>query len=102
MDALQRYPWPGNVRELTNVIERAVITSPGPVLTLAEKVDASSAVQGTAMKNESLCEVERAHILRILEETPWRVEGAKGAARLLGVNPSTLRARMRKLGITRP
>ncbi len=102
MEALQRYPWPGNVRELANVVERAVITSPGFVLTLAEKVDAPSSLQAMAMKDESLCEVERAHILKILEETTWRIEGANGAARLLGINPSTLRARMRKLGITRP
>jgi PAS domain S-box-containing protein len=102
MEALHSYPWPGNVRELANVIERAVITSPGPVLRLAEKVDApSTSAQVKDNREGTLCDVERAHILKILEETTWRIEGPSGAAQLLGINPSTLRARMKKLGIKR-
>jgi transcriptional regulator with GAF, ATPase, and Fis domain len=102
--------WPGNVRELMNVIERAVIVSDGPVLQVAEKIDvlpigpvreeASESIETRATKG--LAEAERKHILRTLEETGWRIEGQKGAAQFLGMNPSTIRARMRKLGIKRP
>ncbi|MDH4232967.1 MAG: sigma 54-interacting transcriptional regulator, partial [Nitrospirota bacterium] len=102
MDALKQYRWPGNVRELSNVIERAVITSRSTVLELAEKIDDASGMQAEQSKDKSLTEVERAHIMRVLEETGWKIEGPKGAARPLKMNPSTLRARMRKLGIKRP
>lgn len=110
MDALQNYAWPGNVRELANVIERAVITSHGHVLDLAEKVNvpAISPVrekvsEGIETKEtKGLIEVEREHIMRTLREAGWRIEGDKGAAQILGMNPSTLRGRMKKLGITRP
>lgn len=102
MDALQRYPWPGNVRELANVIERAVITSHGPVLELAEKIDSASGMQEREPKHGNLIEVERDHIVKVLEKTGWKIEGVRGSAQLLGMNPSTLRARMKKLGIKRP
>jgi transcriptional regulator with GAF, ATPase, and Fis domain/CHASE2 domain-containing sensor protein len=110
MKVLENYAWPGNVRELINVIERAVIVSAGPELRLAEKIDAlpigpiqEKVSQGTeARETKGLVEVEREHILRALEETGWRIEGLNGAAQLLGMNPSTMRARMRKLGIKRP
>lgn len=100
MDELQNYDWPGNIRELENIIERAVISSEGPVLTLADRLVArpSPSAQAAAKSLESL---EREHIVGVLEETRWKIEGKDGAAVVLGLNPSTLRGRMRKLGIRR-
>jgi len=100
MKALQDYPWPGNVRELESIIERAAILCPGPVLHLADKLDISSFPVSSTMR--SLEETERNQILKILSETRWRIEGKDGAAAILGLHPSTLRARMHKLGIVRP
>jgi formate hydrogenlyase transcriptional activator len=99
MKALQDYPWPGNVRELENIIERTVILCPGPALHLAEKLEISSPPLSSDMR--TLEETERNQILKILSETEWRIEGKDGAAAILGIHPSTLRARMHKLGITR-
>jgi len=98
--ALQAYSWPGNVRELEHVIERAVITTEGSTLHLAEKLETSDPPGPGGQAIESLDEAQRKHILRTLEQTGWRVEGKQGAAHLLGINPSTLRGRMRKLGIS--
>ena len=100
MKALQDYPWPGNVRELENIIERAAILSPGPVLHLADKLEISSPPFSSAVR--TLEETERNQILKILSETRWRIEGKDGAAAILGLHASTLRARMHKLGIVRP
>jgi formate hydrogenlyase transcriptional activator len=100
MKALQDYPWPGNVRELESVLERAVILCPGPVLQLADKLEISSLPLSSSMK--TLEEMERNQIFKILSETRWRIEGKDGAAAILGLHPSTLRARMHKLGIVRP
>ncbi|MEI9479322.1 MAG: helix-turn-helix domain-containing protein, partial [Deltaproteobacteria bacterium] len=100
MKALQDYPWPGNIRELESIIERAVILCPGPVLQLADKLETSSLPFSSTVK--TLKEMERNQILRILSETGWRIEGKDGAASILGLNPSTLRARMHKLSIVRP
>ena len=100
MKTLQDYPWPGNVRELESVIERAVILCPGPVLQLADKLEISSASVSSTIR--TLEEVERNQIRKILSETRWRIEGKDGAAAILGLHPSTLRARMHKLGILRP
>ena len=100
MKTLQDYPWPGNVRELESIIERAVILCPGPVLQLADKLDISSTPISSAVR--TLEEVERNQIRKILKETQWRIEGKEGAAAILGLQPSTLRARMHKLGILRP
>ena len=100
MQALQDYPWPGNVRELENIIERAVILCPGPLLHLADKLDISPPLLSSKMR--TLEETERNQILKILSETRWRIEGKDGAAAILGLHPSTLRARMHKLGIVRP
>ncbi|NWF54306.1 MAG: sigma 54-interacting transcriptional regulator [Syntrophaceae bacterium] len=100
MKALQDYPWPGNVRELESVLERAVILCPGPVLQLADKLEVFSIPFSSSMK--TLEETERNQILKTLAETRWRIEGKDGAAAILGLNPSTLRARMHKLGIVRP
>ena len=100
MTALQRYPWPGNIRELEHVIERAVILSEGPEL---EPIDwlTPSAGKADTGKAPTLEEVERQHILDILDQTGWRVSGPKGAAAILGLKPTTLEARMKKLGIER-
>ncbi|MEJ2168503.1 MAG: sigma 54-interacting transcriptional regulator [Desulfobacterales bacterium] len=95
---LQNYAWPGNVRELENVIERAVINSSGPRLRLADDL-AGPARKQTTPSLKSMQETEKDHILRVLEQTNWRIDGAKGAAVILDMNPSTLRSRMRKLGI---
>jgi len=100
MKALQNYPWPGNVRELENVIERAAILCPGPALQLADKLEISSLPFSSTVK--TLEEMERNQILKTLSETRWRIEGRDGAAAILGLHPSTLRARMHKLGISRP
>jgi formate hydrogenlyase transcriptional activator len=100
LKTLQDYPWPGNVRELESIIERAVILCPGAVLQLADKLDISSPSMSSAMR--TLEEVERNQIHKILKETRWRIEGKDGAAAILGLHPSTLRARMHKLGILRP
>ena len=100
--SLSQYPWPGNVRELANVIERAVINSHGSVLRVVEDFAEPMAEDHLLQGNKTLEDVERDYILRKLNETNWRIEGRSGAARLLGMNPSTLRARIIKLGIQRP
>lgn len=99
VEALQRYRWPGNVRELQNVIERAVIVSQGTSLRL-DGLGAGAAPTDTG-ESEALEDVERAHIVRVLESTYWQIAGAGGAAERLRMNPSTLRSRMAKLGIER-
>lgn len=100
MDALQAYPWPGNVRELENVIERAVIISRGSELELGEWLP-KPGVSPRSMRVATLQELEREHIIQALELTGWKVSGEKGAAKLLGLKPTTLEARMKKLGIRR-
>jgi len=102
MTALARYPWPGNIRELENVIERAVISSPGPVLQLSH-ADLNNRIAHTCddEPGRTLEEVERDHILATLKQTGWVVSGPRGAASRLGLNRSTLNFRMRKLGIFR-
>jgi formate hydrogenlyase transcriptional activator len=97
MKAFQAYAWPGNVRELRNVIERSLIIHQGAVFE-AELPEGSgvSSVVGTKIE-----EVDRDHIFRILERTGWRVRGSGGAAEALGLKPTTLEARMKKLGIVR-
>jgi len=99
--ALQRYQWPGNIRELEHVIERAVILSEGPEL---EPIDWFSPSENKAglVKVMTLEDMERQHIRDILEQTNWRVSGDKGAAAILGLKPTTLEARMKKLRISRP
>jgi PAS domain S-box-containing protein len=101
MDALCKYSWPGNIRELANVIERAVINSTGPVLRIREDFS-TQASETSATSIKTLEEMEREYITRVLEELDWRIDGPRGVARLLGINPSTLRTRMGKLGIQRP
>jgi formate hydrogenlyase transcriptional activator len=122
MDALVHYPWPGNVRELQNVIERAVILSPGPALQVPFS-DLRMRDEGNGMKEnretgsgtaplvpnssslippKTLADAEREHILRTLRETGWVVGGPKGAAARLGMKRGTLQNKMKKLDISRP
>ncbi|HEU5040997.1 MAG TPA: sigma 54-interacting transcriptional regulator, partial [Gemmatimonadales bacterium] len=96
LDALTAYDWPGNVRELANIVERSVIVSSGHTLEVGDWLTS----QPTATR--TLRETEREQILAALEETRWRVSGPAGAAVRLGLKPTTLEARMKKLGITRP
>jgi len=98
---LQAYHWPGNVRELENVIERAVITSNNSILKLTGSLAISPNTKTGAKLSETLAEVERAKILNTLENTGWKIEGTNGAAGVLGLAPSTLRDRIKKLGIRR-
>ena len=105
---LAAYDWPGNVRELQNVIERAVVLAPGPVLEFGAELLAVTAKLGptpeapsAASDRQTLEEVSREHIVAILKRTGWRIDGPQGAARVLNMHPSTLRSRMQKLGIRR-
>ena len=100
MNALLNYHWPGNVRELENVLERAVINSSSPKLNLADDLDKSYSHLSKNLK--TLEAVERDYIIRVLEQTRWKVSGKNSAAQILGLNRSTLRARMRKLSIVPP
>ena len=116
MEALINYNWPGNVRELENLIERAVLLTPGKELKvpLSELTGSRAAgeiatpevllgpVGAEAPSLATLEEADRQHILRALRQTEWKIAGPKGAAALLGMKRTTLQARMRKLGIKRP
>ncbi|MFO7559403.1 MAG: sigma 54-interacting transcriptional regulator [Desulfobacterales bacterium] len=97
MEALQNYHWPGNVRELENVLERGVITSSGTKLRLIDELKKPQRSLSPGQK--TLEAVERDHILQILEQTHWKIGGKNSASEILGLNRSTLRARMRKLDI---
>jgi formate hydrogenlyase transcriptional activator len=103
LDALRRYAWPGNVRELANLIERAMILSQGRTLEvpLAE-LTRRRARAGTEDGGSTLQGVERAHILRVLEETNWMLSGPRGAAAKLGMKRTTLQSLIKRLGITKP
>lgn len=100
MDRMTKYPWPGNIRELQNVIERAVVVAEGPVVRIDESMLQIDAPQDSGLL--TLEDVERAHIIRALMETNWVIHGNRGAASILGLNPSTLRSRMDKLSIRKP
>ncbi len=99
MRALCRYAWPGNIRELGNVIERALILSQGPVLELDAFIASQQSVPAPSERADA---TERAHFLRVLERCSWRITGRGNAAELLGLRPSTLRSRLKKLGVARP
>jgi formate hydrogenlyase transcriptional activator len=104
LEALVRYHWPGNIRELQNVIERAVIVSRGPVLSVAIAdlkldVDHKPVASNHESLQDLLDETARTHIVRVLEATNWVVAGPNGAAARLGMNRTTLQTRMQKLGI---
>jgi DNA-binding NtrC family response regulator len=100
MQVLQQYDWPGNVRELKNTIERALIVSEDSIL----QPDTMHVRHPSSREDKlrSLNEVERDHIEFVLDFTRWRVRGAGGAAAILALKPTTLEARMKKLGIARP
>jgi formate hydrogenlyase transcriptional activator len=100
VEGLARYDWPGNVRELQNIVERAVVLARGPIVQVDDSMMHVDASETSAL--DTLENTERNHILRALNETHWVVHGKKGAAEILGLNPSTLRSRMEKLGIKRP
>jgi len=103
MNRLMEYAWPGNIRELVNVLERSVISSQGNAL----KLDSPSAFSSTESSSSLLSsttyieQVERAHIVKVLNECSWKISGDDGAAVKLGLNPSTLRSRLKKLNITK-
>ena len=97
--AFEEYSWPGNVRELEHVVERAMILSKGDTLRLDDFGRRPGLPHGSS---SALGDVERAHILRVLEACQWRINGQDNAAARLGLHPSTLRFRMKKLGIARP
>jgi transcriptional regulator with GAF, ATPase, and Fis domain len=97
---LQQYRWPGNIRELEHVIERAVILTDGPELAMVDWL-ASTGKMPEGGPLPTLEALEREHIIRTLENSNWRVSGDKGAAAALGLKPTTLEARMKKLGIKR-
>lgn len=99
LQTFEAHSWPGNVRELANAIERAIIHAKGTVLHSVDRFEVTAEEPPFAAK--TLEEVERDHIVRTLENTGWRIEGPHGAANVLGLNPSTLRTRMSKLGIQR-
>jgi len=102
IDALKKYAWPGNIRELQNLIERAVILSPGSVLQVPLRYLRTQTAGGQNPKpTQTLAEAEREHILAALKEADWVISGPNGAATRLGINRSTLRFRMGKLGIVR-
>lgn len=99
MADLQSYLWPGNIRELQHIIERAVILTKGTQLATVDCINLISPGDSTAAPLATLDEAERAHILKALEATAWRIAGDQGAAKILGVPSTTLRSRMEKLGI---
>ena len=106
MEQFMAYDWPGNVRELKNVIERAIITTPDSTLRLSSGFNEKKSKQpAESMDNtehlSTLEDVERRYILTVLKATNWRISGPKGAAKILGLNPSTLRFRIKKHGIIR-
>lgn len=105
MEQFMQYPWPGNVRELQNTIERAAIVSSGGMIVIDDLLTARPRLGATITPSNNtgtLREIERQHIQHVLEQCGWVVEGQRGAAMSLGLNPSTLRLRMHKLGIKRP
>jgi PAS domain S-box-containing protein len=103
MDALVAYDWPGNIRELKNVIERSAILCSGDILIVQEALGdhGSPDLKSDSSLPQNLEDIERANILRALEESGWKVKGEGNAASRLGINPSTLRSRIKKLGISR-
>lgn len=113
LSKLQNYDWPGNIRELQNVIERAVIISRGGVLDfdlpttaatlprVRQSVQAEGNAESAFLTEAELQRRERENLLVILEKTNWKIKGAEGAAELLGIKPTTLKARIKKMGLKR-
>ena len=101
MERLLAYPWPGNIRELENVLERAVVLANGPLLEINSKVLPVAESPSPPRLDGNLEDVERNHIRDVLDRTNWVIEGARGAAIILGLHPNTLRSRIKKLGLAR-
>jgi transcriptional regulator with GAF, ATPase, and Fis domain len=115
MRLLTGYSWPGNIRELQNIIERAVVLTEGTQLHIGEEIFSGPSSNGFAVKpgqqaepvseppavSGSLQDMERTHILAVLDQVNWVIEGPRGAARILNLHPNTLRSRMKKLSIRR-
>jgi DNA-binding NtrC family response regulator len=101
MQALQEYSWPGNVRELENVVERAMIATNGHTLQL-DTPAAGPRRSSAAAGSETLDDVQRIHIEAVLQKCGGRINGTRNAAERLGINPNTLRFRMKKLGLLSP
>ncbi len=102
MERLLSYPWPGNVRELENVLERAVILSNSPTLEIEpEMLALPSHDVAAGGKASTLEQVEREHIAAVLKQTAGVIDGERGAAKVLGLHPNTLRSRLKKLNIAR-
>ncbi|MEQ9618380.1 MAG: sigma 54-interacting transcriptional regulator [Deltaproteobacteria bacterium] len=100
IDLFENYTWPGNIRELQNIIERAIVISGGPIIDIEESMlEQNIKIQG--YQSDKLEDIERSHIKRVLNQTNWAIEGNKGAAKILGMHPSTLRFRIKKLGISK-
>jgi transcriptional regulator with GAF, ATPase, and Fis domain len=101
LEKMEAYPWPGNVRQLEGVIQRALISATGDSLDLVEGLQ----VSGTAEERSPAVDLrgmEKEHIEKVLRASNWMIAGDGGAAIRLGLPPSTLRSKMKKLGITRP
>jgi transcriptional regulator of acetoin/glycerol metabolism len=101
MDSLTRYSWPGNIRALQNIVERAVILSPGNVLHVPLEDLKHRSTSAITLSSQTVEETERAHILAVPEKTQWKLSGPNGAAARLGLHRTTLQFRMKKLGIVR-
>ncbi|CAN5237877.1 hypothetical protein BH10PLA2_BH10PLA2_03190 [soil metagenome] len=104
MERLQAYAWPGNIRELENVLERAIILAAGPTLEIGADVLTAEPDNAAPVATElslTLEEVERAHLATVLHQTNWVIEGERGAAKILGMHPNTLRSRLKKIGLAR-
>jgi transcriptional regulator with GAF, ATPase, and Fis domain len=101
MERMLAYPWPGNVRELENLLERAVILANATTLEIGPQLLALQPQDETQSVSSTLEQVERDHIRAVLKQTDGVIEGDRGAAKVLGLHPNTLRSRMKKLGISR-
>lgn len=102
MQKLLEYPWPGNVRELEHLIERTLILHSGPTMFIGDQLSPAKPHPKLPASGQNLQSVERSHILSVLEQTGWKIQGDDGAAAMLGINPSTLRFKMKRLHIQRP
>ncbi len=102
MHQLAAYDWPGNVRELRNVVERALIRTSGSILDIQLPAGLGATTTPRATGSQAMADVERGHMLQVLESVGWRIRGAGGAAERLALKPSTLESRMRKHGLRRP
>ena len=98
LELIESHPWPGNIRELRNVIERAMILAEGSKL----RVELPRIAGTASARSMTMIELEQSHIIDVLEKTGWKVSGSGGAADILGLKPTTLESRMKKLGISRP